>query len=90
MFQRYKEEQKKFSERGGLFAQYFSRWVFYGNLFICMRMQEKTDLLRKNTKKIYKAEIEKQTCRGACRVLLLYGYTDLLVCQKRSKQIDPT
>jgi hypothetical protein len=25
----------------------------------------KTDLLRKNTKKIYKAEIEKQTCRGA-------------------------
>jgi len=25
---------------------------------------EKTDLLRKNTKKIYKAEIEKQTCRG--------------------------
>jgi hypothetical protein len=28
-------------------------------------MRGKTDLLRKNTKKIYKAEIEKQTCRGA-------------------------
>ena len=31
-------------------------------LFVCVG---KTDLLRKNTKKIYKAEIEKQTCRGA-------------------------
>jgi hypothetical protein len=43
--------------------------LYYFNQFIKRNKQEgyygKTDLLRKNTMKNYKAEIEKQTCRGA-------------------------
>ena len=50
----------------------FPNVFWYSLVFFCrlrpltfIKESEKTDLLRKNTKKIYKAEIEKQTCRGA-------------------------
>jgi hypothetical protein len=53
-------------------SEYFLKKKKDSLVFFCrlrpltfIKESEKTDLLRKNTKKIYKAEIEKQTCRGA-------------------------